>query len=299
MAPRKAARVYLIDAPVYVFRAYFSLPETMADAAGRPINAIYGFARFLADLRRRVGPDAVLMAAFDESLTTSFRNRIYPAYKANRPPAPESLKQQFARVRELCRVLGVPEHADGEFEADDIIGHWVDEALKSGRQATVVSRDKDLTQLVNERVDWWDFAGDVRLGPMGVREKMGVDPHQVADYLALMGDSVDNIPGVRGVGPKAAAALLDAFGTLNAVYDQIEGVAELPVRGAKSLQKKLQAGESEARMSRELTGILASCPGSPPLPARLEPADISHVTQHLASEGLGENLLGALRVFSD
>lgn len=262
-ATPKPNRVYLIDASVYVFRAYFSLPQTMVNAAEQPINAVYGFASFLADLRRQLGPHAPLAVAFDESLSTSFRNRIYPDYKANRPPAPEELQRQFAWCQQLCEVLQLPWAAHGEFEADDIIGSWATHAREAGYGVAVVSRDKDLTQLVQSQDLWWDFAGQLQLDPAGVEAKMGVRPEQVADLLALTGDSVDNIPGVKGVGPKAAVALLQHFGSLEAVFAGLDQVSSLPLRGAKSLQRKLEEGREMAEMSRQLTLIPERVPEVP------------------------------------
>lgn len=262
-ATPERSRVYLIDASVYVFRAYFSLPQTMVNAAEQPINAVYGFAGFLADLRRQLGPDAPIAVAFDESLSTSFRNQIYPEYKANRPPAPEDLQRQFAWCQELCEVLRLPWAAHGEFEADDIIGSWATHARAAGHPVAVISRDKDLTQLVQSDDLWWDFASQLQLDPAGVEAKMGVRPDQVADLLALTGDSVDNIPGVKGVGPKAAVALLQHFGSLESVYANLPEVSSLPLRGAKSLQRKLDEGRDMADMSRRLTVIPDRCPGVP------------------------------------
>lgn len=298
VAPAKASRVYLIDASVYVFRAFFSLPETMVNADGAPINAIHGFANFLSELKRKVGPESVIAVAFDESLSTSFRNRLYPEYKANRPPAPEGLKWQFAVCRELCDALGLLTHSDEEYEADDIIGHWATAARKKGYRVTVVSRDKDLTQLVQSGDTWWDFAGDRHLDPAGVREKMGVWPEQVADWLAFTGDAVDNIPGVKGVGPKAATALLEAFSSLDEVYLQLDKVAELPLRGAKSLRAKLAEHEDMARLSRELTRIPESCPRVPELDSAVRRADVQAVESILSHHGLGTGVANRLRAFT-
>ncbi len=298
MVPVKASRVYLIDASVYVFRAFFSLPETMVNAEGAPINAIHGFASFLADLKQRVGAGPVMAVAFDESLSTSFRNRLYPEYKANRPPAPEGLKWQFEICRQLSEALGLLVHSDEEYEADDIIGHWANAARARGERVTVVSRDKDLTQLIREGDSWWDFASDRNLNPAGVREKMGVWPEQVADWLALTGDAVDNIPGVKGVGPKAATALLEAFASLDGVYSNLDQVAQLPIRGARSLVDKLTNEESMARLSLELTRIPDSCPRVPELPAAVSAADTDAVSALLARWGLGGGIANKLRIFA-
>lgn len=246
--------IYLIDASVYIFRAWHSIPEHMSTPDGEPCNAVFGFAGFIADLLRRSKPAPVLVA-FDASLSTSFRNEIYPQYKANRPPAPLELKRQFGWCQQLCSAMGLHWQADQAWEADDLIGVWSAQARRRGFQVGIVSRDKDLAQLIQPGDFLWDFAGDRQVDSDGVKEQFGVWPEQIADYLALMGDSVDNIPGVAGVGPKAASALLQAFDTLPQVYARLHEVPDLPIRGAKSLAAKLAAGRDMAFLSRELTGI--------------------------------------------
>lgn len=255
--------VYLIDASVYIFRAWYSIPDRMCNPAGEPVNAVYGFARFLADLLRRE-PNAAVAVAYDESLSSSYRNEIYPAYKANRPPAPVELKRQFAWCQTLCTALNLPWLAHPRFEADDIIGCWAAQAREQGRAAVIVSRDKDLAQLLQDG-DWlWDFAADQRLDAVGVEAKMGVRPDQVADFLALTGDAVDNIPGIPGVGPKAAAGLLAAFGSLDEIYRQLDAVPTLSLRGARSLAAKLAEHEALVRLSRRLTIIPTDLPITAP-----------------------------------
>lgn len=263
--------IHLIDASVYIFRAWHSIPDSMTTPAGEPVNAVYGFAGFIADLLQRSNPQPVLVA-FDESLSSSFRNEIYPAYKANREPAPEALKRQFAWCQQLCEAVGLYWQAEDSFEADDLIGAWASHARDRGYQISIVSRDKDLAQLLKPGDVLWDFAGNVQLDVDGVKDKFGVWPEQIADYLALTGDAVDNIPGVAGVGPKAATALLSHFGTLQAVFERLDEVPDLPVRGARSLAAKLDAGRASALLARELTGIPSRLPLDPP-PLNRRPAD--------------------------
>ena len=140
---------YLIDASVYVFRAYYSMPDDMVDDAGNPINALYGFCRFIGDFMEQVTPE-YLAVAFDESLSSSFRTAIYPEYKANREPAPPELKRQFEQCRRYVRALGVMELGSPRYEADDLIGTLVEHGRRQGRPSTIVSRDKDLTQLLSK-----------------------------------------------------------------------------------------------------------------------------------------------------
>ncbi|HLT89378.1 MAG TPA: 5'-3' exonuclease H3TH domain-containing protein [Woeseiaceae bacterium] len=245
---------YLIDASVYVFRAWHSMPDDLVDGEGNPVNAFYGWCRFLGDFLERVRPDRVAVL-FDESLSTSFRNRLYPEYKANREPAPEALKRQFDLCRRYSRALGVMACAHPTFEADDLIGTLVVEGRAAGMPSTIVSRDKDLAQLVGPRDVFWDFSGKGRLGYEQIPEVFGVMPEQIADFLALAGDSVDNIPGVPGVGRKTAAALLAHFGTLEVLYANLDRVCDVNCRGAKTLAARLEEHREAVLLARQLTGI--------------------------------------------
>ena len=251
--------VYLVDASVYVFRAWYSIPDRMTDGDGRPVNALYGFARFLCDLLEKVRP-ARIAVAFDASLTRSHRNEIYPAYKANRELPPPELERQFALCREFTRALGVLELADDRYEADDLIGTLLSLERAAGRVGVVVSRDKDLAQLLADGDEYWDYAGDCRYGHGDIAAAFGVSPAQIADFLALAGDSVDNIPGVPGVGRKTAAALLGHFGSLEALYADLDRVAQLPLRGAAGLARRLAAHREAALLARRLTGIVCDVP---------------------------------------
>ena len=250
---------YLIDASVYVFRAYYSMPDDMVDGDGNPINALYGFARFLGDFIEQVNPEHIAVA-FDESLTTSFRTSIYPEYKANRDPAPEDLKRQFSQCRRFVSALGLMNCADPLYEADDLIGTLVEHGRRAGRPSTIVSRDNDLTQLLTRDDVFWDFAGKGKLGYDHILDVFGVRPEQIADFLALAGDSVDNIPGVPGVGKKTASALLAHFGTLDDIYANLDRIHEVPVRGAKTLGAKLDTHRDAAMLARRLTGIACDAP---------------------------------------
>jgi 5'-3' exonuclease len=251
--------LYLVDASVFVFRAYYSVPIEIADPDGNPVNALHGFARFLGDLIERHAP-IYMAVAFDQSLTQSFRNELYPAYKANREPAPVELQRQFTLCREFCRMLGVAEFASSRYEADDIIGTLAVRARDAGRRVTITSRDKDLTQLLTGGDTYWDAIADVRYGYDDIEARFGVRPERIADFLALMGDSVDNIPGVPGIGRKTAAQLLKHYDTLAGVFDNLEGVAKLRFRGASFVAQSLREHREAAFLSRRLTGIACDMP---------------------------------------
>ena len=198
--------------------------------------------------------------AFDESLEQSYRNEIYPAYKANREPAPPELKRQFALCREVVRALGISEFSSSRYEADDIIGTLATRAQREGQAVTIVSRDKDLTQLVSARDTYWDAVADVRYGYADIEERFGVIPERMADFLALMGDAVDNVPGVPGVGRKTAATLLKHFDTLEGVFANLDAVAKLKFRGASFVAQSLREHREAAFLSRRLTGIACDMP---------------------------------------
>ncbi len=258
--PQKAgSAVHLIDASVYIFRAWFAMPDRFVDPFGQPTNAVYGFARFLCELIESTAARH-LAVAFDESLETSFRNEIFPAYKANREPAPAELVQQFAWCQDLGRAMGLAVFADGYYEADDLIATLASQCRSRQQTVCVISGDKDLAQLIGAGDHWWDYGRRARLDEHGVLAHFGVRPDQIADFLALAGDSVDNIPGVPGVGPKTAAALLAHFNNLDEIYARLDEIAWLKIRGAKTLGIRLRQHESDARLARQLTGLHCEVP---------------------------------------
>ena len=253
--------VYLVDASVYIFRAWFSMPDEFLNQAGEPTNAVYGFTGFLCSLLEQTQASHVGIA-FDESLTTSFRSEIYPEYKANREPAPEELKRQFGWARGVAEAMGLKCYGDPRYEADDIIGTLCEYWRNEGHPVCVITSDKDLAQLVRENDYWWDYSRNQKLSPDGVMKKFGVAPEQIADYLALVGDSVDNIPGIPGLGPKSATALLAHFGDLDSIYERLAEVEHLTIRGAKSLMNKLREHQAAADLAKLLTVINTQVPSA-------------------------------------
>ncbi len=256
-----AGTVYHIDASYFIFRAYHSMPPDMMDGDGNATHALYGFARFLSDFLESVRPQRIAVA-FDESLrgTASFRCGIYPAYKANRELPPADLKRQFALCREFCRLLGVAEFASAEYEADDIIGTLAARSRAAGHRNVVVSRDKDLSQLIRRGDVFWDYTGNARYHYHDIGARFGAAPESIADFLALTGDSVDNIPGVPGIGKKTAAELFVHFASLDELYANLERVATLKLRGAATLAARLLAHKEAAYLARRLTGIVCDMP---------------------------------------
>lgn len=253
-------RNYLLDASLYVFRAYHSLKPDWKTAEGEPTHAVHGFVSTLLNLLEQSRPDR-LAVCFDGSLTTSFRNQIYPQYKANRPPPDPNLLIQFDLCQRFARALGTHSLIDNSFEADDLIGTLAARLRAEGHRYVIVSADKDLGQLLGEHDRQWDFTKGEPVGPEGVLERFGVRPDQLADWLALCGDAIDNIPGVQGVGAKTAAQLLRHFDSLQALLERVEEVAFLKsLRGAPQVCLKLKAGRELALLCRQLTVIAEHAP---------------------------------------
>ncbi len=272
--------LYLVDASLYVFRAWHSIPDEFQDAQGWPTNAVHGFARFLLDLLEREDPQHITIA-FDEALDSCFRHALYPAYKGNRTPAPDALRRQFAHCKALCAALGLSVLAHRDYEADDLIGSALHSVRAHGLRGVIVSADKDLSQLLLEHDEQWDYARNLRWGMDGVKARHGVHAHQIADYLALCGDAIDNIPGVTGIGAKSAAVLLAHFGSLDALLERIDEIPFLRLRGAAQMAARLREQREHALLWRQLTTIaldaplaqpraawwlVAPCPTKPPSP---------------------------------
>jgi 5'-3' exonuclease len=248
----QSKRMLLVDSSPYVFRGYYSIPDTLTNRLDQPVNAVYGFAAVVAGLLRQTRTRHMVLA-FDESLSSSFRNKIYPSYKANREPAPVELKRQFRWCKQLGEAMGIKVLASKRFEADDLLASVAARLRKRKFSYDIVTSDKDLGQLLQHRDILWDYARDRRLDSRAFSRHMGVKPEQLADYLALAGDSVDNIPGVPGIGAKSAALLLQSFSHLDAIYENIDKVTALPIRGAKRVQQQLEEHRNKAYLCKQLT----------------------------------------------
>jgi len=252
--------LYLVDGSGYIFRAYHRLPP-LTNVHGEPVGAVYGYTTMLwklADALHKADGPTHLAVVLDKSSKT-FRNDLYDQYKANRPPPPEDLIPQFPMIRDATRAFSLPCIEEDGFEADDLIASYAKAALREGWTVTIVSSDKDLMQLIEPGLDLLDTMNDRRLGPEHVMEKFGVQPERLGDVLALMGDSVDNVPGVPGIGPKTASKLIAEFGDVEAV------LAAAPAMKPSKMRDNLIEHAANARLSRVLVTLREDVPLPDPL----------------------------------
>jgi DNA polymerase-1 len=248
----KRAIVCALDVSFFTFRAYHALPP-LNTSGGLPTNAVHGVANMLEKLWRLHKPTHAA-AAFDMPGPT-FRNEIYPAYKANRPEPDEELQVQFPYVRRLVEAMAIRSFGDPRYEADDILATLAKRLSAAGHEVVLVTGDKDLMQCVTDHVTLYDPVRDFRVGIPEVIEKFGVPPSAVVDVQALMGDSTDNIPGVKGVGPKTATLLIQYFQSLENLLAHTEEIEKLDVRGAASIRRKIEASADAARLSKRLATV--------------------------------------------
>ncbi|MDX1576492.1 MAG: 5'-3' exonuclease H3TH domain-containing protein, partial [Kiloniellales bacterium] len=248
-APYK--HLYLIDGSGYIFRAYFAIPPRNA-SDGTPTNATFGFSNMILKLLRESDADAVAVV-FDKG-KTSFRNDFYPDYKAHRPDPPEDLIPQFEMIREATRAFNLPCIQMENYEADDIIATYARKAAAAGIEVTIISSDKDLMQLVGDGIVMMDPMKNKPIGPQEVVEKFGVPPDKVVEVQALAGDSVDNIPGVPGIGVKTAAQLIEVYGDLETLLARAEEIKQ-----PKRRQNLMEFAE-QARLSRRLVTLMDDVP---------------------------------------
>ncbi len=249
-SPMTQNHLYLVDGSGYIFRAYHQLPP-LTNRHGQPVGAVYGYTTMLWKLAEELGKaeGPTHMAVILDKGSHTFRNDMYDQYKAHRPPAPEDLVPQFPMIRDATRAFSLPCIEEAGFEADDIIASYTQAAVRAGWHVTIVSSDKDLMQLIQPGVDMYDTMKNERRGPDYVMGKFGVLPEQLGDVLALMGDSVDNVPGVPGIGPKTASKLITEYGSLEAV------LAAAPDMKKSKMQENLIAHQDMARLSRRLVAL--------------------------------------------
>ncbi|WP_172597687.1 5'-3' exonuclease [Sulfuriflexus mobilis] len=283
-----------MDASIYIFRAWFSMPDSIRDNKGQPLNAVYGYVHFLCQLLEQQSPEYIAVA-FDESLKSSFRNKIYPDYKANREAAPPELKRQFRLCREISDLMGLSTYASKTHEADDIIGTISKKMRRSDFRSIIVSADKDLTQLLVKGDRYWDFARDKWYLHGDIRKHFGVHSEQVVDFLALAGDSVDNIPGVPGIGKKTAISLLEKYQSLDHLYRSVETVSDSDLRGAMRIQGLLQEHREQAMLSRKLASIACNAPVSFGVRSlKRKTVDVDALGRFFSRRGFGHKLLARI-----
>jgi DNA polymerase-1 len=252
-----AAPLVLVDGSSYLYRAFHALPP-LTNSRGEPTGAVKGVISMLRRLQKDY-PGSTVAVVFDAPGKT-FRDELFESYKAQRPPMPDDLRAQVAPIHDIVRAMGLPLLCIDGVEADDVIGTLAREAASAGRSVVVSTGDKDMAQLVTPQVTLVNTMTGTYLDEAGVQEKFGLPPALIIDFLALMGDKVDNIPGVPGVGEKTALALLQGLGGIDDIYRQLDRVADLSFRGAKSMAAKLEAGEEQARLSYQLATIKTDVP---------------------------------------
>ena len=242
----------LIDGSSYLYRAFHAYPGTMSNG-DIPTNAVYGVVNMLRSMMRQFASDRI--AVIFDAKGKTFRDDMYPEYKANRPPMPDDLRCQIEPLHNVIRAMGLPLISIPGVEADDVIGTLASQASKAGMQVLISTGDKDMAQLVDDNVTLINTMTNVVMDREGVIEKFGIPPELIIDYLALMGDKVDNIPGVPGVGDKTATALLQGIGSIEKLYQNLDDIAALGFRGSKTMAKKLIDNKDNAEMSYQLATI--------------------------------------------
>ena len=246
------APIVLVDGSSYLYRAFHAMPP-LTNSKGNPTGAVKGVINMIRSLVKTY-PESCIVVIFDAKGKT-FRDDIYPEYKANRPPMPDEMRPQIEPIHNIIKAMGLPLVVIQGVEADDVIGTYAAQATALKIPVIVSTGDKDMAQLVNEHVTLVNTMTDTTMDPQGVVDKFGIGAELIIDFLALMGDKVDNIPGVTGVGEKTALGLLQGIGNLDAIYADLEPVRELSIRGAKKLPEKLAAEKDKAYLSYELATI--------------------------------------------
>jgi DNA polymerase-1 len=285
--PETRRTLYLIDGSGYIFRAFFALPQ-MNTSHGLPTNAVYGFVRMLFKLLKESRPSHVAVV-FDSPRKT-FRDDLFESYKANRRETPSDLSQQIPYIYRAVDTFGLKRLMSEGYEADDVIGTLAVRAARDGFNTVVVTSDKDFMQLVSPHITLWDTMRDKRVGVREVRERFGVEPRTLIDIMALMGDSIDNVKGIPGVGEKTASALIKHCGSLEALLAHPELIEEAGIKGAKRITGLIEQHRGEVELARKLVRIDTEVP----LEAKAEDFAWSGVDQKSAAEVLRELEFGSL-----
>ena len=282
--------LFLVDSSIYVFRGWQGLPADTRNRFGEPDNAVQGFTETLCHIIENHKP-AMMLCAFDECFRKGIRNQLYPAYKADRPPAPEDLAPQFARCKQVAQAIGIATLGSDSEEADDIIGHFAGLAASREIPVTIVSGDKDLAQFIRQQDRYWDYGRRPMASYDELHKRFKIRPEQIADWLALSGDKSDNIPGVPGVGPTTAARLLNKWNDLDTLLANLGEVSMMRFRGAPRVSRLLYEHKAAIAMARSLTGLIHD----ERLPDNLDccqrqPRDEASLTTALSDAGLPDDL---------
>src|SRR3954465_97754 len=299
----KGDHIFLVDGSSYIFRAYHALPPLNRKSDGLQVNAVLGFCNMLWKLLREMPPDnrpTHLAIIFDKSEIT-FRNEMYPDYKAHRPDPPDDLIPQFAFIREAVRAFDLPCLEQAGFEADDLIATYVRLACEAGATATIVSSDKDLMQLVTDCVIMYDTMKDRKIGIPEVMEKFGVPPEKVIEVQALIGDSTDNVPGVPGIGVKTAAQLICEYGDLETLLARAGEIKQQKRRETlidhaenARLSKKLVTLDRDVKLDVPIEDLAVHEPDYKLLVAFLKAMEFSTLTRRVAEvSGVGASPIDA------
>ena len=276
-----ASTLYLVDGSGYIFRAFYALPQ-LNNSRGMPTNAVYGFLRMLLKLLKDAHP-ARLAIVFDSPKKT-FRDDLFESYKANRAAPPNDLVVQIPYIHRVVEAFRIKSLILGGYEADDLIGTLAVRAARHKIETVIVTADKDFMQLVGPHVTLWDTMRDKRTGTREVRERLGVEPRAVVDLMALMGDAIDNVKGIPGVGEKTASALIQKFGSLDQLLANLDQLEQSDIRGAKKLAPLIAQHRADVELARKLVRIDTDAP----IDVELEDLDFHGIDQTATAELLRE-----------
>jgi 5'-3' exonuclease len=282
-----AKPVYLIDASIYIFKSYFAMPDAWINDEGYSLNAVVGYTQFLLRFLDRHEPDYIA-AAFDGSLGQGFRHQLYEGYKASRALPDEALAFQLEACERVTALLGIATFKSSEYEADDLLATLARTMRRTRRDIWIVSRDKDLAQLLTREQDrLWEGDDSPALDQAAIQQKFGVAPSQLVDYLSLLGDSSDDIPGVPGVGKKTAATLLQRYGSLPAILDDLSVLACSDLRGARKLAERLDEYREQLHLAQQLVSLVDDIPlGTRAADLRWQAPQREVLTEYLETIGL-------------
>jgi 5'-3' exonuclease len=289
-------RLFLVDSSIFVFRAWYGPEPQRVNLQQQPNQAFIGFCDFVYRLLSEQAP-AHIVFAFDESLAQSARKAIYPEYKANRSPAPDELKRQFAWCRQWTEALGISCVSSDLWEADDLIGSLARYHRSAQLPLAILTADKDLAQLVDAQDWWWSYLDDRKLDYRAICKKFGVRPQQIADQLALAGDKVDNIPGIPEVGLKTAARLLKKYDTIENLRLHLREIGAMKFRYAARVQQSLIDNQDLLDISSQLTRINCDIADMRQVEIRRGEADLQKLEQMIEQQAFDDARAGRWRAW--